>query len=203
MEVANEYLIRHRTELDWMREAIRAWNMPLGEPASTGREKSPLHDAARVKLLSEYWVENQKVFFENREHRDERWDLGHHRVVSGLFLGSIAIAVFYVVLDYKLPLSEDKESHLAHVFVFIIGMMPVLAAVVGAYAEVMAFAAQAQRYRFMADIYIHASEKLKQATVMGDSEQVRSILRELGSVALEENSNWVLMHRDHPLEVMF
>lgn len=202
MEVANEYLIRHRTELDWMREAIRAWNMPLGEPASTGREKSPLHDADRVKLLSEYWVENQKVFFENREHRDERWELGHHRVVSGLFLGSIAIAVFYLVISY-FGFPADKESHLPHVFVFAIGMMPVLAAVVGAYAEVMAFAAQAQRYRFMADIYIHASEKLKQATVMGDSEQVRSILRELGSVALEENSNWVLMHRDHPLEVMF
>jgi len=119
-----------------------------------------------------------------------------------LFLGSIAIAVVYLAISL-LGFPEDDASHWPHFFVFVIGMMPVLAAVVGAYAEVMAFGAQAQRYRFMAELYIHASEKLKQATVIGDSEQVRSILRELGSVALEENGNWVLMHRDHPLEVMF
>ncbi len=202
MEVANEYLIRHRTELDWIRDGIRAWSMSLGEPAATGREKSPLYEAARVKLISEHWVEDQKKFFESREHRDERWELGHHRVVSGLFLGSIAIAVVYLAISL-LGFPEDDASHWPHFFVFVIGMMPVLAAVVGAYAEVMAFGAQAQRYRFMAELYIHAAEKLKQAMVMSDSEQVRSILRELGSVALEENGNWVLMHRDHPLEVMF
>jgi len=200
-EVADEYLIHHRSELDWIREAIRAWNLPVGGLAADPVEH-PLRDPARLAILRKHWLDDQGKFFAARERRDERGEKAHHRFVWTLFLASVLFATAFAAGTFLLHgVRWFDEAH--EYIVFTIGMLPVLAASLGAYSEVMAFSAQAQRYKWMAEVFARASEQFNRATESGDHSAIKAVVEDLGHIALEENGNWVMMHRDHPLEVHF
>src|SRR5262249_10930352 len=66
--VANYYLCKHRTELDWIRNALRNWNIPLARP----------EHCRRFDLALEYWVKDQHEYFHRRQddatsRRDNPW----------------------------------------------------------------------------------------------------------------------------------
>ena len=90
---------------------------------------------------------------------------------------------------------------------------PASSALLHHYAEKMAFEENAKQYEHITDIFTKANQalepillKLRQAkddpviTAEYQQEAQESLL-ELGKEALEENGDWVLLHRKKPLEL--
>jgi hypothetical protein len=50
-------------------------------------------------------------------------------------------------------------------------------------------------------LYTRARDQLRQLLQAGKYDAARDVLRELGLEALVENGDWVLLHRERPLDV--
>jgi hypothetical protein len=53
----------------------------------------------------------------------------------------------------------------------------------------------------MSELFDIAENRLEVLLREHQHEEARALLRELGAEALEENGDWVLLHRERPLEV--
>ena len=89
-----------------------------------------------------------------------------------------------------------REAPAHDLFVFLIGMLPGLAAVLVGYAEQLAFKAQSRHFDRMRQLFGRARELLRPDI---DDKQMRDIFRELGTEALRENAEWVAIHRQRPI----
>jgi hypothetical protein len=69
------------------------------------------------------------------------------------------------------------------------------------YKEQMAFSEHAKQYRRMQGIFDRASDLINQALRLGNLKTAQECLRNLGREALAENGDWVLIHRERPLEL--
>ena len=77
------------------------------------------------------------------------------------------------------------------------GIFPLIAGIRDAYSFKRAEKELIKQYRFMHSVYLNAKRLLDASD---DPEFQRSVLRALGSAALEEEAEWILMHRDRPIE---
>ena len=77
------------------------------------------------------------------------------------------------------------------------GILPLMAGVRDAYSHKKAEKELIKQYRFMGGILINARRLLDGSD---DIEFRRRVLRALGNAALEEGAEWILMHRERPLE---
>lgn len=89
------------------------------------------------------------------------------------------------------------EDHTVNVLMVMMGMLPLIAAVREAYAHKKADRELIKQYRFMHRIFRNAKRRLDQAS---SEDARRDILRSLGEAALGEHAEWILMHRERPLE---
>jgi hypothetical protein len=69
------------------------------------------------------------------------------------------------------------------------------------YVQQLAYSEHAKQYGRMAELFDTAERHLAQMLEKGDHHHAAELLRELGEEALEENGDWVLLHRERPLEV--
>jgi hypothetical protein len=79
----------------------------------------------------------------------------------------------------------------------LMGILPLIAAAQGAYAQKRAEKELIKQYLFMARIFRNARRRLVEAASEGAR---RQILKALGDAALEEHAQWILIHRERPLE---
>ena len=89
--------------------------------------------------------------------------------------------------------SGDMKTFL----IALMGGFPLIAAVREAYAHKKADKELIKQYRFMPRLFSNARQRLDETT---NDDQKRAILRALGEAALDEHAEWILMHRERPLE---
>ena len=181
---ADFYLRKHRGELDWIRRGIRALCV-----------HNWVNDKQSIALVKRHWVEHQKVYFEKAapENRDSL--SSQKRWADRLFCAGLIIAgqlLGFNVFFQKIPILHD-------IIIILIGFLPAFGAVLRAYAQKRAYDAHAKQYAFMAGLFKRASDALEKHK--NDEAKSIEILRELGKAALEENSEWVLLHRERSLEI--
>lgn len=82
-----------------------------------------------------------------------------------------------------------------------IEMLLAIGALLHHYNERMAFYEHAKQYRRMRGIFDQASELINQALQSRNLECARDGLCNLGKEALAESGDWVLLHRERPLEL--
>ena len=90
-------------------------------------------------------------------------------------------------------LTENQHNFL----LVLMGIFPLIAGVRDAYSHKKAEKELIKQYRFMGGVLANASRLLDGST---DLEFRRRVLRALGNAALEEDAEWILMHRERPLE---
>jgi len=78
-----------------------------------------------------------------------------------------------------------------------ITMSAVVAALVHNYVEKLAFKPQIRMYEGMVHIYRRYSDRLRSASAA----VYLSVLFRLGQEALMENGDWIMTHRERPLDV--
>lgn len=91
------------------------------------------------------------------------------------------------------PASDDLYTLL----LLLMGVLPLIAGVREAYAFKKADRELVKQYRFMAQLFGRARKKLSSTE---DPASKRKLLRALGEACLEEHAEWLLMHRERPME---
>ncbi len=205
-EAADHYLAKQKTELDWIRHAIRLWSEPL----------SQIDIAPRLDLVRQHWVDGQRNFFQraagmnDERHQQEK---GWTRV---LLLGLVAIALVAAgaaVYEWVAGASEFPDlpawfsSHrflemdLHGALLILMSMLPAVAAAIVAYSLKMAITEQRRQYHRMYRLYDRAANRLDQAVRHNRADAVEKIFLDLGLEALTENGDWVLLHRERKIEM--
>lgn len=200
-QVADHYLRQHRTELEWIRNAIRGWNI-FAQPdcISGGGADAAGRSVAMVEFAGKHWVEAQGAFFDRSTTRDHK-KLGRRERLAqwsfgfGLALAALVFSLHFVLSDF------DESSYLRHVLIVVMGITPVIAAAIGGYAEKMAFSAQAKRYDWMKALFNRAATQLRSLEERKDFAGAQQLIFDLGKEALEENGAWVMIHRERTADV--
>lgn len=205
-QVADHYLPKQKTELDWIRNAIRFWSEPL----------SALSIAPDLTLVRERWIDDQWKFFERAAGRNKKRHASELLRTRVLLFGLVAIALIaagWTLLrwiwwmerfpDLPFWLSSDvfPGFNLHGLLVIVMTMLPAIAGAIAAYSLKMAFSEQRKQYDRMYRLHRRGAECLDQAVRQGNEALARDIIAELGKEALAENGDWVLLHRERKIEM--
>jgi hypothetical protein len=208
--VAEHYLRKQRSELDWIRHATRAWSIA----GNLYDDKTALDSKARWQLVLDHWINAQLDYFKSAAKRDRhRIEATETRVLWLLRCG-VGLAALLIVLRHPLGdglvwiyerLSGNASHQVEHVLrevpSWLAACAPLLAATLAGHGEKRAWSQQAKQYARMSVIFSRASEKLIACIEKNASHDAAQIARELGIEALVENGDWVILHRERPLEV--
>jgi hypothetical protein len=199
--VASAYPIRQPSELDWVKTCLRTLELLDVEKPPDGIKHSAEtegHLWART-----FWVQGQRAFFRSRVRRhDHRAEVLENRSRAVLF-SSIALAAILCMLDYGM--FGDEAPHWNHLhpvhrtFIFLIGLLPGLAAVWTGIAERLAHKAQARQYDRMRTLFDRAYD-LFQSDEPASFRHIQALYAELGAEAMKESAEWVAIYRQRPLQ---
>jgi hypothetical protein len=208
--VEEYYLMKQKGELEWIRRALRWWHIRDGEAA----KDCPLTaDQLQVqkRLVRQHWVKGQFDYFANvAGPREERKGKNCKRWGAIFFWTSLALALglgaweMVNVIRPPAHLEHATEHHSGlhageQPLVVAISMLLVAAAVMLAYGEKMAFSEHTRQYGGTSILFRMADAELTDGALTEDEKKV---FRALGREALQENGDWLLLHRDRPLEVI-
>jgi hypothetical protein len=197
--VANAYPIRQPRELDWVKTCLRTLELLDAEksPENVGHNvKTDGHTWARA-----FWVHGQLAFFSRRgpAHEDEAAKL--LRCFFALVVGSVLLAAALFFSDegwLGRTLYWDHVERPHRVAIFLIGLLPGLAAVLAGYAERLALEAQARQYDRMRALFARAHEILESHPPV-EFRHIQALYGELGAEAMKETAEWVAIYRQRPI----
>ena len=183
----DSFLQKQDVELGWIRHAMRAASLD-------GR---PTEDAGNVGLrwVITEWVgtregEGQLAYFRRRVDERER----KYRRTEALGRASLWTSLACALLLLAGPMLPAAAARSLPI---LMGLAALFAGVREAYSHKLADKELIKQYRFMARIFTGAAQRLRATT---DPAQQRRVLEALGQAALEEHAEWILVHRERPLE---
>jgi len=122
--------------------------------------------------------------------------LGQSRVTRLLVKLSLWVGIALAVAIYLL--GENLSATTSSVMMALMGLFPLVGAVRSAYAHKVAETELIKQFQYMHRLFRDALYKIHQAESIS---QQQEILRALGEAALDEHAEWILMHRERPLEM--
>jgi hypothetical protein len=186
--VADFYMREQKSELDWVRNAVRSsMTETIGDPGRRSTAELSLRE--RLLLVSKHWVQDQERYFAKAAHRDhERLHKNEKRItiLFGLSLLAAAIQLF-------LPANP--------VFIIAIGLLPVIAALIHTFLQKNALMEHSKQYERMSVLFRRARIRLDYLIAEDRLSDAQALVAEIGKEALSENGDWIMTHRERPLEV--
>jgi hypothetical protein len=179
---ADHYLRKQRSELDWVRRAIRTCDLGV-LPAWTSAT------VPMIKVVLDHWVRSQRSYFARAARRND----ARNRLLRYVGLAFLAATVGLALLTL-LPGG-------AHPVLAATALVPTMWAFVQFYADKGAFALLAKQYARMSYGFAVAEQELTKSLEAADGARAQRLLHEVGVEALAENGDWVLLYRDRPLDV--
>lgn len=185
----DSFLQKQDVELGWIRHVMRGASLRGG-----GRVAS---SAAWLDWVGEHWVGHaeppggQLGYFKRRAILRERH---YHRTRR---LGLACLALGLLVASILMLAHPWIDEPLSGYLLVAMGMLALIAGVREAYSFKKADKELIKQYRFMTRVFGNARKRLDRA---GDDAERRRVLAALGDAALEEHAEWILLHRDRPLE---
>jgi hypothetical protein len=194
---ADHYLRKQRSELDWIRDAIRVWTM------STAPEP-----VGRLPLVLQRWVNAQHRYYARAAPRDQQRLAFWQRAGKLFFLLGLAWGVSKLI-----PALAAIHRHidnlgapapsgtLLHGIVVLISLAPIIAALLFFYAKTRGLSEHVKQYGRMGQMYAAAEQRLRELLERGNLAAAQALLCDLGKEALAENADWVQLHRDRPIQM--
>ena len=204
-EIADNYLHKQRSELDWIRYALRVWKPRSAEETGylSGVENNPsappeMTPEMRLDIVRRRWIEDQRAYFARSAAREEH--AAHRAVMYGniFIIIGILLALFQVVAQAIDNPDFTKEPN--HWLLVAVALSPIFAGLAVGYAEKRAHHDHARQYERMATHFSNATARFTEFLDAGDLERSRRLIEEIGKETLAENGDWVLIHRDRPIE---
>jgi hypothetical protein len=202
--VADHYIGRLRTELDWIPKAIgaaRILDLRIG------------FDEQRGIAAVRSFVAEQYAYFagtpsasgaaEREAGRSRRFTgLRRWAFRGGLFFSALLVVLALVATVRPALLGNPEYVNLGHDWLaFVIALAAIAAALFNDYLERRGFEEHALRYELMAGMYRRALAALDDDE-HPPLETARAVIAEVGHEALAENGDWILMHRARPIELL-
>lgn len=197
--IADNYLGQQRTELDWIRNGLRGWD--IGARAT--RSVAAADATARIQLALNQWIDYQHDWFDRKvKIESENLEQMEHRV-RYLLSAALIVAAGATVLAILQQFTHWLECEDCGMSWLIILIDVLLAggALLHHANQRMARAEHIKQYKRMAAIFGKASEIVRRQLQAGDIAGARQCLKKVGQEALAENAEWVLLHRERPLEL--
>lgn len=185
--VADYYMRKQKSELDWIRDAIQScMTETCGDTVESARKPSHID---RLKLVQTHWVADQEKYFSKAAHRDHHTLHAAEKRITYLFFAALLLAGTQLVVHF------NKYLLLG------IGLFPVLGALIHTYLQKNALFEQSKQYDRMSVLFHRARVHLTDLIEKHKTAEAHRFLAELGREALVENGDWILTHRERPLEV--
>jgi len=185
----DNFLQKQDVDLGWIRHVMRN--------VSLSRSRDQVPPEAWVDWVIEQWVGDeagktgQLSYYRSKEMEKAR------RFRRTTFLGRITLWVgMLIAVILAIAGTDMTDDHRTYLLV-LMGILPLFAGVRDAYSHKKAEKELIKQYRFMSGILTNARR------LLDSSDNVdfrRTVLRALGNAALEEGAEWILMHRERPLE---
>jgi hypothetical protein len=186
----DNFLQSQDVDLGWIRHVMRQ--------ASMSRVRGQAPDPGWVEWVIDEWVgerdkgQGQLAYYSRKQlHNTSRFrrtqTLGNLCLWSGIALA---------VLLYFLGTDGDGEQQRRTLLV-LMGVLPLVAGIWDAYSHKKAEKELIKQYGFMSRVFGKARK------LLDESDQIafqRRVLKALGQAALDEGAEWLLMHRERPLE---
>jgi hypothetical protein len=204
--VALHYLRKQKSELDWIRNSMRVANL-LCDIQSQDRPLAltKAHPNERYHLILKNWVDDQATYFTRSSARDQQKLESHERWIRRLFATGTGLNVLVLLLQVLnlVVLYPDWISAvpIVDLVIFFMSLALVLAALREHFTSRMAYSEQIKQYQRMSYLFKLASHHLKVALQQAQPQEAERVILELGKEALEENGDWVLLHRTRPISV--
>jgi hypothetical protein len=208
-KVVDHYLRKQRGALEWIRNALRAWDAEA-LPYESREAAAPITEV-QLAYVGEHWVSEQRNYYASKARREQATLEAEDRKIEWLVRISVILALLLaVVLTVPLlvPIHElEAIKHLVEdpwihgVVMIVIVTLAVTAGLRHGYNQQMARSEHAKQFGRMAELFDAAEKHLSGQLKAGDTASASDLLKELGQEALEENGDWVMLHRERPLEV--
>jgi hypothetical protein len=187
----DNFLQSQDPDLGWIRHVMRR--------VSLERVRGERPDEAWLDWVIEQWIgaENgagQLGWYRRKERANAIRYRRTRRLGSLCLWMGIAIAAVLFTLEFTADeLSDDWQPAL----LMLMGSLPLIAGIWDAYSHKMAEKELIKQYGFMTRVFARARHLIDGAD---DPQARRDVLRALGLAALEEGAEWLIMHRERPLE---
>ena len=112
-------------------------------------------------------------------------------------LGSLCLWAGIMIAVLLFLLGTDGDGEQRRVLLVLMGVLPLVAGIWDAYSHKKAEKELIKQYGFMSRVFLKARKLLDSSA---DITFQRQVLRSLGQAALDEGAEWLLMHRERPLE---
>lgn len=195
--VADFHLIDQRDELEWIRQAAKTTELGGDELA----QHIQIDWLERVSLC---WLVDQKKYFDKEFLRHEAWARKLNKLALALLL--MAAVIMLVTLIVQVTSPNDLVKWLQ----FTYGMLLTCAGATKVYLQTQgheeharSFLRAGQSMTIVQKMITSILDKSPDAMSRRSAEQdtrARELLFEVGKEALNENGDWLLLHRERPVQ---
>jgi|APFre7841882724_1041349.scaffolds.fasta_scaffold00886_7 hypothetical protein len=183
----DNFLQKQDVELGWIRNVMRVTGLRCDIAPST--------DPEGIAFARREWIGDDGGGQLGYYRRKSVERLGRHRITSKLEIMSMAVGATSIAL--LLLFGAVMPDALRNALILALGIMLLLAGVRQAYAHRTAESELMKQYEFMYRVFRSARRRLEHAPEDADR---RRILLLLGDAALDEHAEWIIMHRERPLD---
>jgi len=188
----DNFLQKQDIELEWIRNVMRVASLRRRARAGPSIEGG-LDEAIQRWIGGPLADANGSQVGYYTHKAEERTQLHKITLVIGNSCLWAGIGVAVVLALFQHALGDMSRNSL----IVLMGILPLIAGVREAYAHKRADKEVIKQYQFMRRIFRNAARQLARAETTDDK---LSILKALGHAALDEHAEWILMHRERPLE---
>jgi hypothetical protein len=209
--VVDSYLRKQQGELDWIRAALRSWHVLTTVGDSTGGPRTSNAAAQSGLPFLTHWIQDQRRYFASKA-RQEKQKLDRETMIIRRLLklsGGIAIALMLVLsiplvtgiphlhaLERLVPTSQQHQ-----VVMVLIPMIALCAGLLHSYGQQLARSEHTRQFGRMSDLFEAGEQALQWLLTADRHDAIPALAHELGVEALDENADWLILHRERPLEV--
>lgn len=185
----DNFLQQQDVDLGWIRHVMRR--------ASFYRQRGGKPDPRWVPWVIDAWVgepaagRGQLAYYEHKTIQNS----DRYRRTSRL--GSLSLWTGIALAFLLLLLGGQANAGTRQFLLILMGVLPLIAGIWDAYSHKRAEKELIKQYAFMGRVFSKARKLLRGNTDVGFQ---RRVLRALGEAALDEGAEWLLMHRERPLE---
>ncbi len=183
----DNFLQKQDVELGWIRNVMRVAGMRC--------DASRSEDPAGIDFTMREWIGDDASGQLGYYRRKSVERLGRHKLTGKLEVVSLSVGA--MVIASLLVFGSIMPDALRNGLILTLGIMLLLAGVRQTYAHRTAESELIKQYEFMYRIFRNAQRRLRLAA---DDAERRRILLLLGDAALDEHAEWIIVHRERPLD---
>jgi len=207
--VVDYYLRKQHSALEWIRSALKSCDV-LTSAAGSMAVGIEMSHAERMGLITA-WIKDQRRYFASKARSEGETLEKERRTVLWLLRtsgGLAAVLAFVLAIPFistVVPWVQLRALTLGHVpyeaLMIIVPLLAVGAGLLATYGRLLARAEHVRQFTRMSELFAAGERELERQLASGPQAEATTLVRELGIEALDENGDWLILHRERPIEV--